>query len=76
MEQDLLSTRPWPSPISCTASKSRSPVILAAFFGQAIQSPSAGSSAPLSSLEAALEVGAGRREEHDHACARLRAELL
>src|SRR5919201_926773 len=41
--QLLLSTRPAARPISCTASKSRSVSIWAAFFGQAIQRPSAGS---------------------------------
>jgi hypothetical protein len=37
----LLSTRPEASPISCTISNERSLSIFDAFFGQAIQSPSA-----------------------------------
>jgi hypothetical protein len=40
----LLSTRPAASPIPCTAAKSRSVASFDAFFGQATQSPSAGSS--------------------------------
>jgi len=48
IEHDLLSTGPFPSPISCTASNVRSPSIFAVFFGHAIQSPSAGSSAAFS----------------------------
>jgi hypothetical protein len=39
-----LSTRPFASPISCTASNVRSSSIFAAFFGQATQRPSPGSS--------------------------------
>jgi hypothetical protein len=42
IEQLLLSTSPCASPISWTVSNVRSPSILAAFFGQAIQRPSAG----------------------------------
>src|SRR5207302_4426535 len=40
----LLSTRPFSRPMLCTASKSRSVSILAAFFGHAIHRPSAGAS--------------------------------
>src|SRR5439155_19637549 len=40
----LLSTSPAASPISCTAAKSRSVSSIDAFFGHAIQSPSAGAS--------------------------------
>jgi hypothetical protein len=38
----LLSTSPFASPISCTLSNDRSVSSFAAFFGHAIQSPSAG----------------------------------
>jgi hypothetical protein len=43
-----LSTSPFARPISCTVSKVRSPSIFAAFFGHAIQRPSAGSRVALS----------------------------
>ena len=42
----MLSTRPAARPISWTASNERSVSSFAAFFGHAIQSPSAGSSVP------------------------------